>query len=660
MIKKTAAVMLAAIMGLSAVSATGVYAAEGNAELPSKIDLRDYNGMNYVTPVKLQSPNGTCWAFGAATAAETSYLYANGLGVPAGTDNNYVNYSEKYIAWYLYHAITEDDVQKGRIRASQVGEGSDMSSLEQEERNVAYQIGGNGASCMNFFASGFGPVDESVTVNGDTPYYYSGKDRIRSEWGMGYSEKDDWTLPLNAEYRNVPVNTALKSCNMLSSPAAYDKDEKYHLDEQALNTMKSELSQGRAIGVGVCFGSNMHPTNWAMYNYGSGQANHEVTIVGYDDNYSKDNFTRSLSSGKPLTRTTPPADGAFIVKNTEGSLTEEDKATAVTDANGITHYQRPDAGKFGVDDSGYFYLSYYDHSISGPVTYTFGDSDSEKYSSHNIDQYDFVFSGLLESGEYETETKMANVFDAEEDEYLYRITYGVNDPNTKVGYEIYKNVGADPTDGVLLEKGETRNAFSGYHTLDLKGEYFLKQGEKYSVVLTMERETDDGRSVYSDALPFAINVAVNGSGTTNTGIVNSGESFFCSDGVWSDMADIKESLVDRVYQKAMEYTGEKASLIAMNPDGRDGFSVDNYPIKAELVPASEHKDEITIGDVNRDGTVNVLDAAEIQKYTANKAVFDEAQKSAADVNDDGTVDVLDALDIQKFAVEKITGFAKKA
>ena len=66
------------------------------------------------------------------------------------------------------------------------------------------------------------------------------------------------------------------------------------------------------------------------------------------------------------------------------------------------------------------------------------------------------------------------------------------------------------------------------------------------------------------------------------------------------------------------------------------------------------------GDVNRDGTVNVLDAAEIQKYTANKAVFDEAQKSAADVNDDGTVDVLDALDIQKFAVEKITGFAKKA
>ena len=48
-------------------------------ELPSKVDLRDYNGKNYVTPVKRQA-FGDCWSFGIAAAAESSYLYENDLG----------------------------------------------------------------------------------------------------------------------------------------------------------------------------------------------------------------------------------------------------------------------------------------------------------------------------------------------------------------------------------------------------------------------------------------------------------------------------------------------------------------------------------------------------------------------------------------------------
>lgn len=63
-----------------------------------------------------------------------------------------------------------------------------------------------------------------------------------------------------------------------------------------------------------------------------------------------------------------------------------------------------------------------------------------------------------------------------------------------------------------------------------------------------------------------------------------------------------------------------------------------------------------IGDVNNDGTVNVLDATVIQKYCVGKATFDDELLTIADVNGDGNVNVSDATLIQKYAVGLITEF----
>lgn len=65
------------------------------------------------------------------------------------------------------------------------------------------------------------------------------------------------------------------------------------------------------------------------------------------------------------------------------------------------------------------------------------------------------------------------------------------------------------------------------------------------------------------------------------------------------------------------------------------------------------------GDANGDNTVDVLDAAAVQKHAAGISMLDSAKLAAADVNGDGNVDVLDAADIQKFAAGKITEFKKK-
>ena len=54
---------------------------EGNADLagqsddvPARFDLRNVDGVSYVTPVKNQRPFGTCWGFASTSAAETSIL----------------------------------------------------------------------------------------------------------------------------------------------------------------------------------------------------------------------------------------------------------------------------------------------------------------------------------------------------------------------------------------------------------------------------------------------------------------------------------------------------------------------------------------------------------------------------------------------------------
>ncbi len=588
MFKKAVSIALTSLLIISAASVCSFSAAaEDTAELPSSIDLRNYNGKNYVTPVKLQNPFGTCWAFGAAAASESSYLFANDLGVNAGEANNNVNFSEKYMSWYVYHTITQDEVSKGRVRSSQVGEGLDVTEPEADYPNAVYSFGGSSNQCSNLFAAGFYPVDESVSVDGEYPYYYSGKERNRGINGVGYSEGDDWTLPCNAKYMNAPSNAVFRESRILPSPAFKSKSVTYEFCEEGLNAIKSEIAQGHSVSVAInMVGTNiLKKTNWSQYCYSPYASNHQVTIVGYDDNYSKENFAITNGNGKIITKSIPPADGAFIIKNSSGALTEEDKANATTDENGRTVYDNPNANPGGIDDSGYFYLSYYDQSIENPISFEFDKVSSLKYTTQNFDQYDMMLSALYANSDSNSETKTANVFDAEEDEYLYQISYYTNDPAATVNYEIYKDLANDnPESGILLESGTNTHKYKGSHKIDLSDEYLLKKGEKYSIVLTMKYNKDN-QEAYTSVFPFMFNLY----NTKIKGVVNEGESYFYSDGNWNDVVNMKSDMIDCAYQYCIDRK-EYEPLMAMNFDGKAGFDVDNYPIKGISIPASIHTD----------------------------------------------------------------------
>lgn len=67
-----------------------------SAALPESFDWRSRNGCSYIGPVRDQGDCGSCYAFGAAAAAEGTYNFALGL-----YDGACADFSEAFIVWCL-------------------------------------------------------------------------------------------------------------------------------------------------------------------------------------------------------------------------------------------------------------------------------------------------------------------------------------------------------------------------------------------------------------------------------------------------------------------------------------------------------------------------------------------------------------------------------
>lgn len=175
---------------------------------------------------------------------------------------------------------------------------------------------------------------------------------------------------------------------------------------------------------------------------GTEKPNHDVLIIGWDDNYSKDNFSVSLEG-----------DGAFICQNSWGS-------------------------EFG--DNGVFYVSYYDTNIgTHNVVYT-GIEDVDNYD--NIYQSDLCgWVGQL--GYKKDSIYGANVFTAENDENLVAASFYATGKDTQ--YELYVVKNFEDEDSFerkqKVASGSLKNA--GYYTIDFDEEISVDKGERYAIVL---------------------------------------------------------------------------------------------------------------------------------------------------------------------------------
>ena len=462
---------------------------------PESFDLRsaDLDGSgrekNYVTPVKMQDPFGTCWGFAAIASAETSILSELGLSYEEYKEKYDVDMdlSEHHLAWFAHTPLPDDG------NFSQDGEGLYVVGSE-ENPTKRMNVGDYPLTATSVFSSGIGPVYEEscpyrgkngtigLYINAETDEYSPTPKEDAAFEPYCYSADDDWSV--DEDQRFLQAYT-LEESFMLPSPAQFvyigDKGTyRYEYNQSYTDGFKEQLMEGRAVQIGLNFDDEFLNSNtWAQYtplsstedSKNGAYVNHAVVIVGWDDNFPKENFLEENGL--------PPGDGAWIVKNSWGSS------------------ESTFPNKYDWGDKGYFYLSYYDHCIAYPEALDFDtatdnkDSDSYYYSL----KYNYLPANYNNKYNITDEPAyMANVFAVGSKNMLIRtLTLQTETPGTKTSFEIYKldETSETPTDGELLASEKKEYTYGGYHRVDLEDPVFVPANTVFSVVVT--NRTSDGK-----------------------------------------------------------------------------------------------------------------------------------------------------------------------
>lgn len=207
---------------------------------------------------------------------------------------------------------------------------------------------------------------------------------------------------------------------------------------------------------------------------------HAVTIVGWDDNYSKNNFAEGAK---------PSTDGAYIVLNSYGTESF---------------------------DNGYLYISYEDWFIESEL---YGICDTSSVNYDTLYQHDF-YGGIYQIGTSSSDTGYyATVFKKSnsEDEYLNSVGITLVD-YAKV--EIYVNPSGNDTseDALKLVASPSTTYSPGYHTINFNP--ITVSGNEFTIVV---KQTSESGQFY-----FSIETSV--SGTVYSDVTSSNLSYYSLNG----------------------------------------------------------------------------------------------------------------------------------
>lgn len=258
-------------------------------QLPKDFDLRS----KIEIPVRNQGTHGLCWAFASLKSLET-YLSLNGYG-------NF-DFSENHLAYLNNPEWLERE--KNNIESWSMGE---------FEKYTRYRLG---------------PVFEN-----EVPY------------DVEYSQKEIEDL--------LAINPKAYVGNIIEFPGINKRYNEYSQEELDLfrKKVKQHIEKNGGLYCAIYADDIKRYNNNYVLNYqGNNIRNHAVCIIGWDDNFSKDNFPEECR---------PKNDGAYIAINSWGE----------------------DWGKNGV-----FYISYEDYDVEGEL---WGIGNASTNIENTIDVFKF-------------------------------------------------------------------------------------------------------------------------------------------------------------------------------------------------------------------------------------------------------------------------------
>lgn len=471
-------------------------------EVDSNIDIATYalypgtynaNEEGFVTDVKNQRNTSLCWAFSLASNLETSLLTRG---------QKYYDLSEEQLAYFWANRVNDPlgNTPNDKITRTQSN----------------YHGTGNGRVASFFL----------------------------STWsGMTTEEK----VPFQSSAVTWPDSLAYDT-------SAYMEDAIF--SQYTVERTKQLLMEYNSVSAMIYMLDNYYYPDTASYSCPqSGLVNHAVTIVGWDDTYSKENFP-SASGVKN--------DGAWIVKNSYGK----------------------NWGK-----NGYFYLSYEDQSITNLVSNTA--STSEEYNNNYF--YDGAAAGTvtfpsktINNGYY-----VSNIFKATagngKDEELGEIVTAIPQDNTDFQIQVYtdlKNT-SDPTSGTpaYAEPVDYTQPLAGIHTIHLNTPVKIPQGTFYSVVIRIP----DGSNKF-----YVEKTTTSTSWFTATAGIDPDQSFFSTSGKkWYDAGNQYNCCFSvKAHTKTLDSSTVVTPSVEPTPDAKPTVNPEVQP-SVSPDPTPEEKPSVT-------------------------------------------------------------------
>lgn len=271
-------------------------------------------------------------------------------------------------------------------------------------------------------------VDDPYNSGGNDWYFRSmitKRSGLEMEYNSPYSERS-----VMKEIQRFASNVRLKNSMV------------YDLSEE--DALKNAIKEYGAVTYGLYYSRGYLNNNTAYNCPVEKVGNHEVLLIGWDDEYPAENF-----------KDKPSRNGAWIAKNSYGE-------------------------SFG--QNGYFMISYENESIG---TYASAyDAVIEDYD--NIYMYDGSgCNGWVSLNGNNRKPLMANVFTAENDELLSAVSFYTY---AGTGYEIRIYKGNPLNDGIEYEEARTSGNVSreGYYTIELNDKVELQSGDVFTAVVIVD------------------------------------------------------------------------------------------------------------------------------------------------------------------------------